>query len=386
MLSDITGRVESNFNEILHTASELIKIPSRNPPGEERRCAEYIYSKLKELGYETYLVNEPFTDRPQVVGLLRGKSTDTVLLNGHIDTVPEVDADSWSMDPFSGIIKDGFLYGRGAADMKSSLAVMMHAPKFAETDASILLTFAVGEERAEPGTSTLLSWIKKFGLTIKYGLVMEPTALQVATHQRGAVWFRIGIKGRAAHASMPTKGINAIEIAHNIMRTIQEYNNVLSNKQHGFAGTPTCSVTMISGGVKENVIPDRCDIIIDRRLVPSESSDGVAKEISSLLDKTELDYEITQLGSREPVELSNDSTLAKTMLHAMHDMNIPSKTICFTGATDNEHLVTNGIESLVWGPGDLKFAHAIDERISISDIKNSSIALGIVLNKLMTLV
>jgi len=112
VLNGIVRKVECNFNEILQTASKMIKIPSRNPPGEEKRCAEYIYSKLKELGYETYFVNEPFIDRPQVVALLKGKSSDTILLNGHIDTVPEGDANSWIMDPFSGEIKDGFLYPR----------------------------------------------------------------------------------------------------------------------------------------------------------------------------------------------------------------------------------------------------------------------------------
>lgn len=382
MLSSITEKVENNFNQILQTASELIRIPSRNPPGEEKRCAEYIYSKLKELGYDTYLVNEPFNNRPQVVALFRGKSSDTIILNGHMDTVPEGDANNWSVDPFSGATKDGFLYGRGSVDMKNSLSIMMHVAKFAKTNGSILLTFAVGEEKAEPGTSTLLSWIKKFDLNIKYGLVMEPTNLQIATHQKGAVWFKIGIKGRAAHASAPTEGINAIEIAYNIMQTFQEYKKEITKKSHELAGTPTCSVTMINGGIKENVIPDKCEIVIDRRLIPGESADEVEKELQLLFKKTQFNYEITQLGSREPVELANNSTLAKIMLDVTHLMNIESEIICFTGATDNEHIVSHGIESLVWGPGDLKFAHAVDERISINDIKKASIALGLVLQKL----
>lgn len=381
--SDLLDIVEKKFPEVIQTASELIRIPSRNPPGEEKRCAEYIYSRLKEFGLETYLVNEPFSNRPQVVALVRGKNENTILLNGHMDTVPEGDAKSWSMDPFSGITKDGFLYGRGSVDMKSSLAIMMHAANFAQTNGSILLTFAVGEESAEPGTSTLLSWIKKkFDLKIRYGLVMEPTELNVATHQRGAIWFKIRIKGRAAHASAPDEGINAIEIAHSVMQTIHKYKDEIAKRSDKFAGAPTCSVTMISGGVKENVIPDKCEVVIDRRLIPSESSSEAAKELASLFDKTRLDYEITQLGSREPVALDN-SALSKTILDVMNQMNIRSNTICFSGATDNEQLVSNGIESLVWGPGDLAFAHAVDERISIQDMKNATAALLLALNRLL---
>jgi succinyl-diaminopimelate desuccinylase len=376
--------VDSEFPRILQTASELVKIPSRNPPGEEKRCAEYIYSKLKEFGFETYLVNEPFSSRPQVVALIRGKEENTILLNGHMDTVPEGDPNSWSVDPFSGIIKEGFLYGRGSVDMKSSLAIMMHVAKHAKLNGNILLTFAVGEERAEPGTSTLLSWIKqKFDLKIMYGVVMEPTSLNVATYQKGATWFKIKVKGKAAHASAPSKGINAIELAQNLLLIIHEYKNEIAKRSHKFGGEPTCSITMISGGIKENVIPDYCEVTVDRRLVPGESSYQVEKEVSLMLNKTALDYELIKLGAREPVELSNDSTLAKTLHDVLREMNIQKSTICFSGATDNEHLIANNIEGLVWGPGDLPFAHAVDERISTEEIRNASVALLLTLQRLL---
>lgn len=375
--------VDSEFPRILQTASELVKIPSRNPPGEEKRCAEYIYSQLKEFGFETYLVNEPFSSRPQVVALIRGNGKNTILFNGHMDTVPEGDPNSWSVDPFSGTIKDGFLYGRGSVDMKSSLAIMMNVAKHAKVNGNILLTFAVGEERAEPGTSTLLSWIKKkFDLTIIYGIVMEPTSLNVATYQKGATWFKIKVKGKAAHASAPSKGINAIELAQNLFSVVHEYKNEIAKRSHKFAGEPTCTITMISGGIKENVIPDYCEVIIDRRLIVGESSHQVEKEVSLMLNKTALDYELIKLGSREPVEL-NDSTLAKTLHEVLREMNIQKNTICFSGATDNEHLFSNNIESLVWGPGDLSFAHAVDERISIEEIRNASVALLLTLQRLL---
>ncbi|MEM2760781.1 MAG: M20 family metallopeptidase [Nitrososphaerales archaeon] len=382
MLNNITKKVESKFSDILQTASELIMIPSRNPPGEEKGCAQYIYSRLKEIGYETYQINHPFIDRPQVVGLLRGKNSNAILLNGHIDTVPEGDISKWSMDPFSGAIKDGYLYGRGSVDMKSSLALMIHVAEFTESDATVLLMFAIGEERAEPGTSTLLSWIKKFDLRIKYGLVMEPTALQIATSQKGAVWFKIKSRGKAAHASLPSKGINAIDIAYDIIKVIPQYAKKISNETHPVAGAPTCSITMINGGIKENVIPDSCEIVIDRRLVPGESSSEVVKELSLLLRKNQLNCEIMKLGARDPVELTKDSMLARIILNVMHKLNIQSNTTCFAGATDNEHIVSSGIESLVWGPGDLTLAHAINERISVSEVKNAAIALGLALNEL----
>ena len=211
----------------------------------------------------------------------------------------------------------------------------------------------------------------------------KDTGMQVATHQKGAVWFNIKINGRATHASLPSEGINAIEIANNMMQTIQDYKNEIGKRSHTLEAIETCSITKIGGGVKENMIPDRCEVVIDRRLVPGESTSQVAKEFSSLFDKMQADYKITKLGSREPVGLSNDSILAKTILDVMHQLEISSGIICFTGATDNEYLAANGIESLVWGPGELRYAHAIDERISISDFKNAATTLVITLNKLL---
>jgi succinyl-diaminopimelate desuccinylase len=381
--SEMLEIVDKKFSDIIQTASELVGIPSRNPPGEEKHCAEYIYSRLKELGLETYMVNEPFSSRPQVVALVRGSSKDTIILNGHIDTVPEGDPEDWTMDPFSGKEKDGFLYGRGSVDMKSSLAIMMHIAEIVRVNGSILLTFAVGEECAEPGTSTLLSYIKKFDLNIRHGLVLEPTALKVATCQKGAAWFRIRVKGRAAHASAPDEGINAIEIASKIMHSINDYRNVIAERKHRLADPPTCTITMISGGFKENVIPDRCELVIDRRLLPGESSNVIEREIRSFIDKLQLDHELDKIGSREPVEINDDIKLARAVIDATNEATGTStEIICFPGATDNEHLIANGMQSLVWGPGNLNKAHAIDECISIDEVKHATVALALLMNKL----
>ena len=382
--SELLETVDKKFPEILQTASELVRIPSRNPPGEEKRCAEYIYSRLKEFGLETHLVNEPYSNRPQVVAIARGKNENTIILNGHIDTVPEGDPESWSMDPFSGNVKDDLLYGRGSVDMKSALAIMMHVAEFTEMNGNILLTFAVGEERAEPGTLTLLSYVKKFNLNIKYGLVLEPTELNVASCQKGGAWFKIKLKGRASHASAPDQGINAIEMASKVMQAINDYGIFIAKRKHRLADPPTCTVTMISGGFKENVIPDKCELVIDRRLVPGESSSLVEQELRSYIDRLQLDYELEKIGSREPVEIDDSSAIANAVLDATSEVTGANVSIvCFPGATDNEHLVANGIQSLVWGPGNLNKAHAIDECININEIKRGTVTLALLLNRLL---
>lgn len=380
---ELEEAVNRRFADIVHTASELIRIPSRNPPGEERRCAEYIHARLKEYGLETHLVREPFENRPQVVALRRGKGNKTIMLNGHIDTVPEGNVEDWSVDPFSGQVKDGYLYGRGAADMKSALAMMIHIAEIAKPDVNVLLTFAVGEERAEPGTPALISYCRRFGLDVKYGIVMEPTSMDVAHCQKGAAWFRIKLSGKPAHASLPGEGINAISLAARAMHAIDDYGNDLVRRKHRLGVTPTCAVTMISGGYKENVIPDKCDLVVDRRLVPGESSNMAESEMRTLMAGLDIGYALERIGSREAVEIDENSAVVRAVIDATSEATGKSTKICFPGATDNEHLVAAGIDSVVWGPGDLGRAHTVDECIGVDEIRRATLALAVLLNKLV---
>ncbi len=355
------------FREIIGTASDLIKIPSRNPPGEEKACAEYIASRLREMDLEVQVIKEPFSNRPQIIAY---NDDPVIMLNGHIDTVPEGDRESWSMDPFSGIVKDGMLYGRGSIDMKSALAIMIHMPRIISR--GILLMFAIGEERAEPGTQTLMKYIND----IRYGIVLEPTSLAIAPYQRGALWLKITTRGKATHGSLPEHGINAIMLADEIIHKIDDYSRIL--RERVFIDTfPTCAITMINGGIKENIIPDRCDLVIDRRLIPDEDLDIVKKEIRDMLDN-----EVEIIGFRKPVRVDN-SLLSNILASTMKEVTGHSSIKCFPASSDNEHIVAKGIESIVWGPGDLSKAHAIDEAISIDEIMIASKVLALSLYRLL---
>ncbi|MFN4336370.1 MAG: M20 family metallopeptidase [Candidatus Nitrosocaldus sp.] len=395
MLGSINDAVDREMPSIVDDALELIRMPSRNPPGEER-CAEYIYLRLKELGMHTMLLYEPFKDRPQVIAYpsnIRAEDA-IILLNGHIDTVPEGSIEEWSVDPFSGIVKDGYIYGRGSSDMKSALAVMMHICKIVE-DARVILSFAIGEERAEPGTSTMLKHLYGMGIDrIKHGIVMEPTSLRIAACQMGALWFRVTIKGKAAHASIPTAGTNAIVRACKVVDALGSYVMSIEARKGSYDGyatnnsicscIPRCSVTMIEGGVKENVIPDECSLTIDRRIAPYEDRSDVIGEIKALLDLHAGDYRMEVIAERSPVRIDESSMLVSRLSSILASIGINSNpsSWCFPGSTDNEYIVREGIESIVWGPGSIEQAHAVDEHISIDEIKVCTYALASLLHTL----
>jgi succinyl-diaminopimelate desuccinylase len=387
-LANIKDRVDDAFGKIIDTARDLISIPSRNPPGEERRCAEYIYSNLKERYehlYNVVLLHKPFEHRPQVVMYPKdGIDRVRVVLNGHIDTVPEGDYNAWHTDPFSATIKDGYLYGRGSVDMKSSLAVMMHIVDILqehEASKSIALMFAVGEERAEGGTYAILEYMKGLGLKAKYGLVLEPTALKICYAQQGALWLRVKVKGKATHASLPEHGINAIEHAARAVDALSKYADSL--RVRAYEGCiPRCSVTMLRGGIKENVIPDECELVIDRRLGIKENHEHVRKEVEELLNSLRLDYKLDIMARRDSVLIDKNSHIVEQLYDACKELGIDTCYSCFPASTDNEYLVKEGIESIVWGAGSLENAHAIDEHISIKELKYETYALALMLARL----
>jgi len=367
MLGDIIDRVESEFDSILETARDLIRIPSRS--GEERICAEYIHSRLNEMysSYNIALLNRPFEHRPQVVMYDDNNYDTKIILNGHIDTVPEGNLEMWSVDPFSAVIRDGMLYGRGAVDMKSNLALMMHIPRI--LPANIALTFAVGEERAEQGSKYILDYLKG-KIKARYAIVLEPTSLKVCYAQQGALWLKVKVRGKSVHASMPEYGINAIAEASRIIEVLKNY-TLYSDECRA-----KCSVTMIQGGIKENVIPDDCILYIDRRFTPRESRDNVINEIRSLLDSLHIDYSIEVIGERNSVSISRDSYIARALYNSCRSLGLDTSYECFPASTDNEYFTAEGIEGVVWGAGSLQYAHAADEHISIEELRQEAYALA----------
>ncbi|MEM4399449.1 MAG: M20 family metallopeptidase [Candidatus Nitrosocaldus sp.] len=398
MLYRIKDAVDKEIPSIVDDARELIRIPSRNPPGEEKRCAEYIHSRLKELGLDSMLIHEPFADRPQVIAYARGSRFDElrIILNGHIDTVPEGSIEKWSVDPFSGMIKDGKIYGRGSSDMKAALAIMMHICKMVDRR-DLLLCFAIGEERAEPGTSTILKHVRRLGIDrLRYGIVMEPTSLRIATCQMGAIWLNVKVKGRATHASIPYAGINAIVRACKAIGALELYamdisKGSISSKSSSTISNssrvciPRCSVTMIAGGVKENIVPDECSFTIDRRVAPYENVKDVIDEIKAVLDAYAEEYDMSMIAERSPVCIDESSIIVRGLSDALASIGMKDGDdllYCFPGSTDNEHIVREGIESIVWGPGSIEQAHAVDEHIEIDDVRRCAYALALLLSKL----
>ena len=204
--------MDSNTHEAVKLTQELIRIPSHKyVENRESNIAKFIYDYCSKKGLEVEF-QEVEGLRRNVIARLKGNGTGkNLIFNGHIDTVPPYEM---TIEPFSGEIKDGYVLGRGANDMKGAVACMITAMvniknKGVVLGGDIILTAAVGEEEKSDGTE----YVVKSGITADGALVGEPANYGYALGHRGLEWLEIRIEGRTAHGGIPELGINAISKA-----------------------------------------------------------------------------------------------------------------------------------------------------------------------------
>ncbi len=357
--------------EVVDLAADLVGIETENPPGNERGCAEYVRDWFEARDIDADLVGEPYADRPQVVARV-GEGSPTLVLNGHVDVVPAGDREQWTGDPYEPRIEDGRLYGRGSVDMKTGVAIGMltlarlrEAVESGDLDGSLVMQAVIGEETAEPGTRTLL----ERGHGGDYGIVLEPTGMRTATSEKGLAWYEISVAGEPSHASRPDQGTNAIHGARPVLDALEEYDAAVRERTDPLVGRAYATVTKFEAGTKENVVPERATITVDRRFLPSESAEDIDGEVDSLLagiEGVETEWERTR--TYESASIPEAGELADTLReHSAAVAGVDTDPWGVQASTDVRNFVNDaGIEAVTWGPGDLAQAHTYDEYVELA--------------------
>ncbi len=364
-------------DELTELIQDLVRIETENPPGNEAAAAEYIHDWFRDQGIESWLVEEPYPDRPQVAARV-GDGDPTIVLNGHIDVVPAGDRDQWTYDPYGGEIADGKLYGRGSVDMKAQVAIAMVlardlAPEFESGNmpGSLVVHAAIGEETGEPGTKSLL----EEGYDGDYGVVLEPTKLRTATSEKGLAWYEFSVEGTPSHASRPDQGTNAIMHARPLLDAIEAYDAELRTRTDPLVEKAYATVTKFEAGTKENVVPERAVITIDRRILPGEPVEGVDAEIDDLVAEVARDHDVDisweRIRTYEAAEIDVDSPLADVFRkHSAELGGVDPEPWGIQASTDVRNFVNDAdIEAITWGPGDLSRAHKFDEYIELAEVE-----------------
>jgi succinyl-diaminopimelate desuccinylase len=376
--------MHGDTDDPIELSRRLVRIESENPPGNERRCAEFVADWFADRGIEADLVTAPDPDRPQVAARV-GDGDPTVVLNGHLDVVPAGDHANWRHDPYGGEVEDGRLYGRGSADMKSGIAVAMCATADlredlvdGDLDGSVVFHGAMGEESGEAGTKTLL----ERGYDGDYGVVLEPTGLRTATKTKGTAWYEITVEGEPSHASSPDQGHSAVADAQQVYDRLVDYDARVRERADDLLGTAYATVTGFEAGTKANVVPEEARLVLDRRVLPGESFEAVHAEVDDLLASVAADHDLSVSWElREtlrPSETPTDGVVATTVReHSAAIADVPTDPWGIPAGTDTRNLINDaGMEAVTWGPGDLDQAHTTDESIEVAEVTDAREILG----------
>jgi acetylornithine deacetylase len=338
--------------------SRLVAIDSVNPdlvPGGagEQEIARFVAGWLEAEGLEV-TVEAPVAGRPSVVGVARGRGGGrSLLLNAHLDTVGVEGMDQ----PHQPRVEGNRLYGRGAYDMKSGLAAIMLAGARAAgagLPGDVIVTCVADEEMASLGTEAVLGkW------SADAAIVTEPTELDVCIAHKGFVWVDVETHGRAAHGSRPELGIDAIARMGPVLTGLEALDRCLrAHPTHPLLKSGSVHASIISGGHELSSYPARCHLLLERRTVPGETRETVAREIEGILTP-EATYQVGF--SREPFEVGADEPIVVTVReHAGRLLGRQPRLYGETFWADTGLIQAAGIPTLLFGPGGAG-AHSIEE-------------------------
>lgn len=376
-------------DDLIKLTQSMVRIPSVNPPGDEKDVAEFLLQELKSYGFSSKLLNVK-PKRPNVIASYSGrKRGKTVLLDGHMDVVPVGDLSAWEYDPFSAILHDGRIYGRGSVDMKGGLASAIIAAKaFAETygedfAGSIVIAGVVDEEDAGIGTKKLVKEIKA-----DMAIVAEPSDNSIYRAHKGVLWFEVTTRGNAIHSSRVRSGKteNAIYKMVKVVNALENYLAELEKRKNALVGNPTISVGMIKGGIKTNVVPDSCTITVDRRLLPNEKPEKALDDIRKVIAKALKEkVKIRVLLVREGAMVDRREAIVKITSDAVKEVTgkSPGVTGCIA-TTDMSFLVNQGkIPAIVYGPGSLEQAHVPNEFVEVDELYKAAKVYSAIFEKVL---
>jgi acetylornithine deacetylase len=354
----------------------LISVDSVNPFGShgkaESGLGRHLLDELKRIGLrvEKQPVDE---ERFNVVAFLEGKrSGPTIMMNSHMDTVGV----QGMKDPFRPRVSDGKIYGRGSCDAKGSIASMIMAlealVKSKEMLAgNVILAAVCDEEYRSIGTDRIVEEYKA-----DFAVVGEPTELQLGIAHKGFVWVKLTVIGKAAHGSVPEQGVDAIEKTANLISALKALRDeYMRRPPHRLLGKPKIHMGTINGGTQPSVVPDLCELVLERRSLPAETTESILKEIRTIVEDavkkdSALKVDVSSPFQRIPFEVDRDDTFIRTFEDVFEKVLPRKAVVCGLPYWTDAAIISNKLKIpvCVLGPGDIKYAHSSDEHIRIDEL------------------
>ena len=371
--------------EMAALLSELVAIPTENPPGKNyRACADFLEKTLQRVGLECERLEadqprEGSGEKPICLIASHGRGESVLYFHGHYDVVP-----AQSREQFQPSRKDHFLFGRGSCDMKGGIAAMLYAILAlkecgAELNGRIALTLVPNEETGGEGGSAWLAAQGRLGRGGIGMLLAEPTSGVVWNANRGAISLHVRVLGKSAHVGLQHQGENSFEKMVQVVQGLQELKQQVEQKTTGYnigADQARHSILMLGGqsggGANFNVVPEECWFTIDRRINPEEDMEEEKSKIVAALESCKregirLEWEVFQEGRSSAC--SEEEPLGKVLAQSVQAVTgeVPRFELC-PGLLETRFYAAEGVAAYAYGPGMLSVAHGPNEYVDLRKI------------------
>jgi succinyl-diaminopimelate desuccinylase len=356
-----------------HLLRQLIRADSTAGKGEAA-AAEVVARWFTKHGVDCR-IDRWDGNRANVIAQARSaRKRPGLLFLCHLDVVGPGE-ETWNYPPFGAVEKEGRMYGRGAVDMKGGIAAVAAAickvvNSRSALQGDIVFAAAAGEETDSSGVQRFM---RRHGRLPKLAgvVVPEPTDLSVVTAHRGLLWLKITTRGKAAHSSMPERGVNAITSMRPVLDALERYS--IPFEAHPLLGKSTLGVNTIDGGEAMNIIPDRCTIGVDIRTLPGQDHEPLRYDIERILVQLkattpQFDAELVVERSANAMETDPECEFVQRFCAAAGvDL---TNVIGFT--TDAPHVVPLGAPIVICGPGKSRLCHQANEYIDLADLERAA--------------
>jgi acetylornithine deacetylase/succinyl-diaminopimelate desuccinylase-like protein len=366
-------------NQLAEWLSRLVQIPSVSPDQAgpragvtgEAHLANEVARWFEAFGGEVHR-EEVLPNRPNIYGIWRGSSDRWLAVDIHMDTVG---VEQMAGDPFSGLIQEGRVHGRGAVDTKASLGVILALLEAMQQtsqapQANLIIAATIDEETQFRGAPAFAEWVRRQQFSLDQLAVAEPTRCGPVYGHKGVLRLEFEVQGKSTHSSQPELGQNAITAAAWLILALDEEHRRLQtlprfSEEESLLGSPKLSVTIIHGGIGENIVPDSCRFFVDRRIVDGETSLDIAADLERLA------REACPAPVKMNVGLYVDAFLQPpdtSWLRQLAEWSGREPAVVPYGTNASAY---GGLarECVVIGPGSIDQAHGQEEWVDISDLE-----------------
>lgn len=392
--------IDAHFDEQVQFLQQLIRVPTDTPPGNNTPHALRTAELLSGFGYDAEK-HVPPPDAVKAAGLESitnlivrrkfGAGGKTIALNAHGDVVPP--GEGWSVDPYGGVVKDGFIYGRAAAVSKCDFSTFTFALRALEAVAkpsqgSVELHFTYDEEF---GGEVGPDWLLKEGITKPDLMIAAGFSYQVIVAHNGCLQMEVTVHGEMSHAAIPDSSIDAIQGANHIMSALYALNAdyvLITSKVEGITH-PYLNIGLIEGGTNTNVVPGKVTLKLDRRMIPEEDAAQVEQSIRETIAQAAKSYQPPRGSGAIKVDIrrmllaqamkplaGNQPLVSALQKHGGEVFGAPIPALGTPLYTDVRLYVERGIPGVIYGAGPRTVresnAKRADERLALEDLRRAT--------------